>query len=77
MEVMKMTSIQWKNLNSWKIRQWPTWQGSSRTSGLGGIQNTSLKADPTTVDPVAQGSEETEEDHLQGLTTNLATRQGW
>ena len=73
---MKIISIQWKNLNNWKIRQWPTWQESSRTSGLGGTQNTSLKVDLTTVDLVAQGSEETDEDHLQGRTTSLATRQG-
>ena len=77
MKVMKMTSIQWKNLNNWKIRQWLTWQESSRTSGLEGTQNTSLKVDLTTMDPVAQGSEVTEVDNLQGLTTNLSTRQGW
>ena len=40
-------------------------------------QNTSSKVDLATVDPVAQGSEETEVDHLQDLTKNLATRQGW
>ena len=66
-----------EELEQLENKQWPTWQRSSRTSGLEGIQNTSLKVDLTTVDPVAQGSEETKEDHLQDLTTNLATRQGW
>ena len=32
--VMKMTFIQWKNLNNYRIRQRPIWQESSRTLGL-------------------------------------------
>ena len=56
---------------------WPTWQESSRTSGLEGTLNTSSKVDPTSVDPVAQGSEETEEGHLQVLSTSLDTRLVW
>ena len=51
--------------------------GKFKNLRLEGIQNISLKLDLTTVDPVAQGSEETEEDHLQDLTTNLDTRHGW
>ena len=51
--------------------------GKFKNPRLGGTQNTSSKVDLATVDPVAQGSEKTEVDHLQGLTTNLATRQGW
>ena len=71
--VMKMTYIQWKNLNSWRIRLWPTWRESSRTSDLEETLNTSSKVDPVTVDPVVQGSEETEVVHLQGLTARLDT----
>ena len=66
-----------EELEQLETRQWPTCQESSRTLGLGGTQNTSSKVDLTSVDPVALGLDKTEVDHLQGLTTNLATRQGW
>ena len=49
-----------EELEQLKIRQWLTRQESSRTSDLGGTQNTSLKVDLSTVDPVAQGSNVTE-----------------
>ena len=77
MEAMRMTSTQWKNLNSWKIRLWPTWRESSRTSGLGGTRNTNSKVDLISVDPVDRGSEETGEDHLQGRSTDLVRNLVW
>ena len=58
-----------EDLNSWKIRLWPTWRESSRTSGLGKIQ-VQIKSGSNFSGSSVQGSEETRRINLRVIQQN-------
>ena len=54
-------------MNNRKIKQWPIWQGSSRTSGLGGTLSTNSRVTPVvcTEDRTVFSNASTLAKHLQ------------